>query len=57
MSVSLQPADKVEVDRFTTAAHEALTPEEFSAAWDQGAAMPLADAVAVAGAGLPVREK
>jgi len=48
MSVSLQPADKVEIDRYVVLAREQLAETEFQAAWAEGRQMSFEQAVGFA---------
>jgi ATP/maltotriose-dependent transcriptional regulator MalT len=53
MSVSLQPADQVKIDRYISIAHEQLDGEEFKTAWAEGRQMSFEQAIAYALEGNP----
>jgi non-specific serine/threonine protein kinase len=48
MSISLQPADRVEIDTYAALAREALGDEAYEAAWSEGRAMSFEGAIAYA---------
>jgi non-specific serine/threonine protein kinase len=48
MGLGLQPADQFEIDRYEAAAREQLDEATFEAAWAEGRAMTLEEAVAYA---------
>ena len=48
MSVSLQPADQVEIDTYAALAQEALGALAYEVAWGEGRAMSFEEAIAYA---------
>lgn len=48
MGLTIQPADRADRDRYVARARERLRPDQFTAAWERGAAMSLEDAVGYA---------
>jgi hypothetical protein len=46
MSVALQPADQSQIENYTMIVREALSEEQFEAAWDEGSGMSTKQAVA-----------
>ena len=45
MGLTIQPADRVDRDRYVARVREQLRPDQFTEAWERGAAMSLEDAV------------
>ncbi|HET6445949.1 MAG TPA: protein kinase [candidate division Zixibacteria bacterium] len=48
MAVTLQPADRLEIDRYTDETRRMLAPEIFDSAWQQGRSMSTSHAIAYA---------